>query len=96
MGNSLVVIQSDPTRKICWYREDVSQDVDFEFVEVLIKGGIQERLELVQPLLDLLLRLREVRLAIFARVGFKSESLRRRRDQPSLKTANALINEVVD
>ncbi len=92
----MVVVESDPACEISGDGKDIAEDIDLEFVEVLIDGGIQECLELLQSLFDLLPRRREVGLAIFAGAWLEAKSLRRSGDQSSLETTDALIDEVVD
>lgn len=57
----LVVSQAHIRRHILWHGKDVAQDVDFELVEVLVDGRLEERLELVHAVFYLCARVGVVR-----------------------------------
>lgn len=51
----LVMAKPYPTRELFWNRQNISQHVDLEFIEVLIDRRLEKRFKLMESLLNLLL-----------------------------------------
>lgn len=100
----LVMSKSHPIQQVLRHSEDVSQDVDLEFIERLVHRRLEQRLELVQSILDFQLRLWIFDIAV--RIGVRNgravvgvaeaQPLGRCRQQPRFETGDGLVDEVVD
>lgn len=61
--------QPYPTNQILRHSQDISQHVDLELIKRLVDSGLEQRLQLVQAILDLKSRLRIFDVAV--RVGVR-------------------------
>lgn len=104
LSTHLVMSKSHPTQQVFRYSEDVSQDVDFEFIKRLVNRRLEQCLKLMQPVLNLQSRLRVVDIAVCISVRngrrvvgvAKTQALGGRRQQTRFKAGDSLIDEVVD
>ncbi len=91
------MFQTDPIGEFSWDRQDVSQNIDLEFVKVLVDGGIEKRFQFLQSFFYFLFCIGEVeasRRRVWLR--FEPETLWRGGQQSCLKTSDSLVDEVVD
>lgn len=103
-GCYLVMPQSDPAEQILWDSENIPEHVYLELVKCLIDGRLQQRLQLVQPVLDLQpgFGILDVAVLVGVRDGGaiggvgKAQAFGRGRQQARLEAGDGLVDQVVD
>lgn len=99
----LIMLQPHPREQVLRHSEDIPQHVDLKFVKRLIHIGLEQRLQLVQPVLNLKLRLGVNHIAIFVGFGDRGTVAGMRKaqafwwggKQARLQTRNRLVNQVI-
>lgn len=91
-------------KQVLRHSENIPQDIDLKLVKRFINIGFEQRLQLVQPVLNLQLRLRINNIAILISVGDggtvagmrETQTLGRRGQQAGFQTGDGLVDQVID
>ena len=90
--------------QILRHSENVPEHVDFEFIKGLVDSRLEQRLQLMQPILNLQFRLWVDHVAVLVGIRDrrtvtgvrKAQAFGRGREQARFKTGDGLVNQIVD